>query len=102
MRAKLRHFLAGNLAFSDSFYPNCAVQSDAAIKRQTLRSEDNGPVPCSGLQSPLLQRTSGKSSAMDQAPKMELKLSASVPSLLQTRRSIGTQTIFYCEIWVYS
>ena len=40
--------------------PNSAVQSNTAIKRQTLRSENNGPVPCSGLQSPVLQRISGE------------------------------------------
>jgi hypothetical protein len=102
MRAKLRRLPAGNLAYSDLILSQLRSSSDAAIKRQAFRSEDNGPVPCSGLQSPLLQRPSGKSSAMDQAPKMELKLSASVPSLLQARRSIGTHTIFYCEIWVYS
>jgi hypothetical protein len=42
------------------FNPDSVVQSDAAITRQALQSECNGSAACSGLQSPVLQRTSGK------------------------------------------
>jgi len=42
------------------FNPDSAVQSDTSIKRQALQSECNGPVACSGLQSPVLQRTPEK------------------------------------------
>jgi len=45
-----------------------AVQSDTSIKRQALQNECDGPVACSGLQSPVLQRTFRKITSPEQAP----------------------------------
>jgi hypothetical protein len=73
---------------------NSAVQSDTAIKRQALRSEDNGPAAGSGLRSPVVQRTPGK--IINPGPSTieeSIELFASVPSLLQAHRSIGTHDL---------
>jgi hypothetical protein len=42
------------------FISDSAVQTDTLIKRQALRIEGNWPAACSGLQSPVPQRTPGK------------------------------------------
>jgi hypothetical protein len=45
---------------SPQLTPDSAVQSNTPIKRQALWSEDNGPLACSGLQSPVAAADSQK------------------------------------------
>src|SRR3990170_6899546 len=58
--------------------PDSVVQSDTAIKRQALQSEGNGSAACSGLQSPVLQRTPGKITSPGPSTQTALCLFASV------------------------
>ena len=76
--------------------PDSAVQSATAIERQALRSEDNGPVACIGLQAPVLSGRLVKLAAPSHTAQTVLKLFASVSSLLQARLSISIRlTILY-------
>jgi hypothetical protein len=49
--------IVGKPSCCGSLNPNSSVQSDTAIKGQALQNECDQPVPCSGPQSPVLQRT---------------------------------------------
>jgi hypothetical protein len=62
----------------------------AAIEARAFQTEGKGPVPWSGLQAELVERTPGKNAAPSQAPMTALKLFVSVSSLLRARPSIDT------------
>jgi len=59
-----------------------------AIEGQALQSEGNGPVPWSGLQTELLERTPEKNASGEPSPRTLLKLFVCVPSLFQAHPSI--------------
>src|SRR4030095_13182961 len=65
-----------------------------AIEGRALRSEGNGPVSWSGLQTEFVEQTPGKMRSPSQAPKAALKLFVSVPSLLQAHPSIDRMSYF--------
>jgi hypothetical protein len=59
-----------------------------SLDGRALRIEGNGPVLWSGPQTEFVERTPGKNSSAEPRANMALKLSFSVPSLLQTHPSI--------------
>jgi hypothetical protein len=77
--------------------PDSAVQGYTEIKRQAVRSEDNVPVACSGLQFPVVARFRKGYQPWSKHHKGNLKIVLSVPSLLQAHRSIGADDL-YCAI----
>jgi hypothetical protein len=77
--------------------PDSAVQGCTEIKRQAVRSEDNVPVACSGLQFPVVARFRKGYQPWSKHHKGNLKIVLSVPSLLQAHRSIGADDL-YCAI----
>jgi hypothetical protein len=86
---------------SSQFIPDSAVKGDTEIKRQALQTEGNGPAACSGLQSPVLQRSRGRLAALDQAPSDGIEMVGFYAFAPPGSPLDRTQVILYCGIRVY-
>jgi hypothetical protein len=71
--------------------PDSSVESNTAIKRQALRSEDYGSATCSGLQSPVPAVKSWKIASPGPRTLDGVEIVRSVSSLLRAHLLIATQ-----------